>query len=36
MSAHLAGLGRTPLDWLDQAAPSVSRAAVRNLIAPRE
>ena len=26
--------GRTPLDWLDQAAPSVSRAAVRNLIAP--
>jgi len=29
------GQGRTPLDWLDQAAPSVSRAAVRNLIAPR-
>jgi ankyrin repeat protein len=26
--------GRTPLDWLDQAAPSVSRAEVRNLIAP--
>jgi ankyrin repeat protein len=26
--------GRTPLDWLDQAAPSVSRAAVANLIAP--
>ena len=26
--------GRTPLDWLEQAAPSVSRAAVRNLIAP--
>ena len=26
--------GRTPLDWLDQAAPSVSQAAVRNLIAP--
>jgi truncated hemoglobin YjbI len=25
--------GRTPLDWLEQAAPSVSRAAVRNLIA---
>jgi ankyrin repeat protein len=25
--------GRTPLDWLDQAAPSVPRAAVRNLIA---
>jgi ankyrin repeat protein len=25
---------RTPLDWLEQAAPSVSRAAVRNLIAP--
>jgi truncated hemoglobin YjbI/ankyrin repeat protein len=24
---------RTPLDWLEQAAPSVSRAAVRNLIA---
>ena len=24
--------GRTPLDWLDQAAPSVPRAAVRNLI----
>jgi len=26
--------GRTPLDWLDQAAPSVSRAEVRDLIAP--
>jgi hemoglobin len=26
--------GRTPLDWLEGAAPSVSRAAVRNLIAP--
>ena len=26
--------GRTPLDWLEEAAPSVSRAAVRNLIAP--
>jgi hemoglobin len=26
--------GRTPLDWLEQAAPSVSRAAVRNLIVP--
>ena len=26
--------GRTPLDWLEQAAPSVSRAAVRDLIAP--
>jgi hemoglobin len=25
---------RTPLDWLEQAAPSVSRAAVRNLITP--
>jgi truncated hemoglobin YjbI/ankyrin repeat protein len=24
--------GRTPLDWLEQAAPSVSREAVRNLI----
>lgn len=24
--------GRTPLDWLDQAAPSVSREAVRQLI----
>jgi hemoglobin len=30
------GQGRTPLDWLEQAAPSVSRAAVRNLIAPRQ
>jgi ankyrin repeat protein len=27
--------GRTPLDWLDQAAPSVSRAAVANLLASR-
>jgi len=26
--------GRTPLDWLEQAAPSVSRAAVRSLIVP--
>lgn len=26
--------GRTPLDWLEQAAPSVPRAAVRSLIAP--
>ena len=26
--------GRTPLDWLEQAAPSVSRTAVRDLIAP--
>jgi truncated hemoglobin YjbI len=26
--------GRTPLDWLEQAAPSVSRAAVRDLLAP--
>jgi len=25
--------GRTPLDWLEQAAPSVPRAAVRSLIA---
>jgi hemoglobin len=25
--------GRTPLDWLDQAAPSVPRAAVRELLA---
>ncbi len=25
--------GRTPLDWLEQAAPSVSRAAVRDLLA---
>jgi truncated hemoglobin YjbI/ankyrin repeat protein len=24
--------GRTPLDWLEQAAPSVSRAAVRRLL----
>jgi truncated hemoglobin YjbI/ankyrin repeat protein len=27
--------GRTPLDWLDQAAPSVSRAAVRHLLTSR-
>ncbi len=26
--------GHTPLDWLEQAAPSVSRAAVRHLLAP--
>jgi ankyrin repeat protein len=26
--------GRTPLDWLEQAAPSVARAAVRQLLAP--
>jgi hemoglobin len=26
--------GRTPLDWLEQAAPSVPRAAIRNLLAP--
>ena len=26
-------LGRTPLDWLEQAAPSVSRAAVQRLLA---
>jgi hemoglobin len=26
--------GRTPLDWLEQAAPSVPRAAVENLLAP--
>jgi ankyrin repeat protein len=26
--------GRTPLDWLEQAAPSVPRAAVRNLLSP--
>ncbi len=24
--------GRTPLDWLEQAAPSVSLAAVRSLL----
>jgi hemoglobin len=29
------GLGRTPLDWLDEAAPSVSRAAVANLLGRR-
>ena len=28
--------GRTPLDWLEQTAPSVSRAAVRNLLAPEQ
>jgi hypothetical protein len=28
--------GRTPLDWLEQAAPSVSRAAVRNLLTPEQ
>jgi ankyrin repeat protein len=28
--------GRTPLDWLEQAAPSVSRAAVRDLLAPKQ
>ncbi len=28
--------GRTPLDWLEQAAPSVSRAAVRKLLAPEQ
>src|SRR6516162_3264836 len=28
--------GRTPLDWLEQAAPSVSRTAVRDLIAPEQ
>jgi truncated hemoglobin YjbI/ankyrin repeat protein len=28
--------GRTPLDWLEQAAPSVPRAAVRNLIGSRQ
>ncbi len=27
--------GRTPLDWLDQAAPSVSRTAVRDLLGLR-
>jgi truncated hemoglobin YjbI len=26
--------GRTPLDWLEQAAPSVLRSAVRRLLAP--
>jgi ankyrin repeat protein len=26
--------GRTPLDWLEQAAPSVPRAGVRGLLAP--
>jgi truncated hemoglobin YjbI/ankyrin repeat protein len=28
--------GRAPLDWLEQAAPSVSRAAVRHLLAPEQ
>ena len=28
--------GRTPLDWLDQAAPSVSRTAVRSLLVPEQ
>jgi hypothetical protein len=28
--------GRTPLDWLEQAAPSVPRAAVRDLLAPEQ
>jgi ankyrin repeat protein len=28
--------GRTPLDWLAQAAPSVPRAAVQNLLTPRQ
>jgi truncated hemoglobin YjbI len=28
--------GRTPLDWLEQAAPSVPRDAVRNLIGSRQ
>jgi ankyrin repeat protein len=28
--------GRTPLDWLEQAAPSVPQAAVRNLIGSRQ
>ena len=32
--AALDSHGRTPLDWLEQAAPSVSRAAVRRLLAP--
>jgi truncated hemoglobin YjbI len=32
--AALDSRGRTPLDWLEQAAPSVSRAAVRRLLAP--
>jgi hemoglobin len=27
--------GQTPLDWLEQAAPSVNRAAVRDLLATR-
>jgi hemoglobin len=27
--------GRTPLDWLEQAAPSVNRAAVRDLLPSR-
>jgi hemoglobin len=28
--------GRPPLDWLEQSAPSVSRAAVRNLLSPEQ
>ena len=32
--AALDSHGRTPLAWLAQAAPSVPRAAVRNLLAP--
>jgi hemoglobin len=28
--------GRTPIDWLEQAAPSVSRDEVRNLLAPKK
>jgi hemoglobin len=32
--AALDSRGRTPLDWLDQSAPSVSREAVRHLLAP--
>jgi truncated hemoglobin YjbI/ankyrin repeat protein len=28
--------GRTPLDWLEQSAPSVSRAAVGNLLSPEQ
>ncbi|MEP7022286.1 MAG: ankyrin repeat domain-containing protein [Actinomycetota bacterium] len=28
--------GRVPLDWLEQAAPSVPRAAGRNLLAPQQ
>jgi hypothetical protein len=32
--AALDSRDRTPLDWLEQSAPSVSRAAVRRLLAP--